>query len=202
MKTTVFAQKSPSLIAKFTIMAEKSHDSLPEIPPDEDRRESTNLHRVPTLDASFDASFAPAGRPAVKSTVPWFRDREYLLGGWTNASIWRSAVSFSESVFPILIAARSDDLVLTQRKLCETVGTCSLVFTSGQIGATLMNYEIEQLGAYIGISNVILLSTFIYATAPASGGHLNPLITFSAMLAGICPFARGKKDVESLLEGE
>lgn len=32
----------------------------------------------------------------------------------------------------------------------------------------------------------MLLALFIYASAPASGGHLNPMITFSAVLVGIC----------------
>ncbi|KND89902.1 Aquaporin PIP2-7 [Tolypocladium ophioglossoides CBS 100239] len=45
--------------------------------------------------------------------------------------------------------------------------------------------EARVLGAYIGISNTVLLSLFIYATAPASGGHINPMITFSAIIAGV-----------------
>ena len=79
------------------------------------------------------------------------------------------------------------------------VGTASLAFISGQIAATLMGYGTRQLGAYIGISNIFLLSTFIYATAPASGGHMNPMITFSAMLAGICPVSRGRRQRRCLL---
>jgi glycerol uptake facilitator-like aquaporin len=66
-----------------------------------------------------------------------------------------------------------------------------MVFVSGQITATIINYRTPQIGGYIGISNIFLLSTFIYATAPGSGGHLNPMISFSAILAGICPVARG-----------
>lgn len=62
---------------------------------------------------------------------------------------------------------------------------------TGQIGATLIGYGTPQIGAYIGISNVLLLSAFIYATAAPSGGHLNPTITFCTMLSGICPVPRG-----------
>ncbi|KAK5658434.1 hypothetical protein OQA88_1823 [Cercophora sp. LCS_1] len=65
-----------------------------------------------------------------------------------------------------------------------------MIVVSGQIGATLLGYRTPQLGAYIGISNIFLLSIFIYATMPASGGHLNPFITLSAMLVGICPVSR------------
>lgn len=42
------------------------------------------------------------------------------------------------------------------------------------------------------VSNTVLLALFIYASAPASGGHLNPMITFSAVLVGICPLPRGE----------
>jgi hypothetical protein len=62
---------------------------------------------------------------------------------------------------------------------------------TGQIGATLIGYGTPQIGAYIGLSNVLLLSAFIYATAAPSGGHLNPTITFCTMLSGICPVPRG-----------
>ena len=76
--------------------------------------------------------------------------------------------------------------------MIEGISTSALVFTSGQIGVTLQGYDIKQIGAYVGISNIALLSIFIYATAPASGGHLSPTITFAAILSGICPLARGE----------
>jgi len=67
-----------------------------------------------------------------------------------------------------------------------------LVFVSGQIGATLMSYGTNQIGIYIIIINTLLLAVFIYATAPASGGHVNPMITFSTLLTGLCPLPRGE----------
>lgn len=74
----------------------------------------------------------------------------------------------------------------------EAMATGCLVYTSGQVTATLMSYETRQLGAYIGISSMVLLALFIYATAAASGGHMNPMITFSSILMGICPLSRGR----------
>ncbi|PKS04876.1 hypothetical protein jhhlp_008240 [Lomentospora prolificans] len=65
------------------------------------------------------------------------------------------------------------------------------LYTSGVITVTLLSYKTIQLGAYIGISNIVLLSVFINATVATMGGHLNPTITLSAVLAGICPAARG-----------
>lgn len=76
-------------------------------------------------------------------------------------------------------------------QVVESMGTAGYVFISGQVAATLHSYDTLQVGAYIGISNIFLLSTFIYATAAITGGHLNPLVTFSAIFAGICPFSRG-----------
>jgi hypothetical protein len=43
--------------------------------------------------ASFDGSFAPLVRPSGHRRVPWYRDREYFLGGWLDPSIWKAAVS-------------------------------------------------------------------------------------------------------------
>lgn len=71
------------------------------------------------------------------------------------------------------------------------IATCCQVFVSGQIVATISTYGTPQLGAYIGISNLVLIATFIYAVAPASGGHVNPTITFAAVLTGLCSVPRG-----------
>ncbi|KAK5999251.1 putative aquaporin PIP2-6 [Cladobotryum mycophilum] len=116
--------------------------------------------------ASFDGSFVPLTRPRIHPTTPWYRNRDYFLGQWLEPSIWRSAV-------------------------VEAVATAAMVYISGQIAGTLQSYETNQLGGYIGISNIFLLSVMIYATAPATGGHMNPVITFSAILTGLCPVARG-----------
>lgn len=58
---------------------------------------------------------------------------------------------------------------------------------------TLMNSGVTQLAAYVGIYNAVFLSLFIYATATATGGHLNPMITFTTVLCGLTPVPRGKK---------
>ena len=73
-----------------------------------------------------------------------------------------------------------------------------LIFLSGQIGATLMSYGTNQIGIYIIIINTLLLAVFIYATAPASGGHVNTMITFSTLLTGLCPLPRGKSPLSSM----
>jgi len=59
------------------------------------------------------------------------------------------------------------------------------------IHTTLGSFETAQVAAYVGVSNIFLLSIFIYAVAPASGGHLNPFITFCTVTAGLTGFSRG-----------
>ncbi|CAI4213269.1 unnamed protein product [Parascedosporium putredinis] len=76
-------------------------------------------------------------------------------------------------------------------RILETVGTAFYVYVSGNIATTLGSYDTSQTGGYVGFGNIALLSIFVYATASATGGHLNPLITFSAIIAGICPVSRG-----------
>ncbi len=57
---------------------------------------------------------------------------------------------------------------------------------------TLLNMGITQFAAYVGIFNSVFLALFIYATATATGGHLNPMITFTTVLCGLTPVPRGR----------
>lgn len=66
-----------------------------------------------------------------------------------------------------------------------------LIYISAQFGMTISGYGTRQVAAYVGIFNTILLSVFIYASAPASGGHLNPFITWTTLWCGLCPAPRG-----------
>ncbi|KAJ9134660.1 Aquaporin-like protein [Pleurostoma richardsiae] len=118
-------------------------------------------------DGAFDGSFAGTARRKTQVYVrPWYRRRDYFTEGWTDASIWRAAT-------------------------VEAFATALLVYLTGQFGITLMSYGVTQILGYVGIWNTVLLSVFIYAAAPASGGHLNPTITWATMLTGLCPAPRG-----------
>lgn len=59
------------------------------------------------------------------------------------------------------------------------------------IFVTLGSFQTLQVAAYVGITNIFLLSLLIYALAPASGGHVNSLITFTTVTAGLTSFSRG-----------
>jgi hypothetical protein len=59
----------------------------------EDRKVATLRRQASNSVAAFEGSFAPNARPTEKVSAPWWRDREYLLGGWTDTDIWKAAVS-------------------------------------------------------------------------------------------------------------
>lgn len=59
------------------------------------------------------------------------------------------------------------------------------------IDTTLGSFKTAQVATYVGITNIFLISLFIYALAPASGGHVNPLITFTTITTGLTGFSRG-----------
>ncbi|KAK1834471.1 aquaporin-like protein [Podospora conica] len=132
--------------------------------------------------AAFEGTFAPDARPPFDPvSKPWYRDKDYFCDGWADKSVWKSAVRPLSSLLGV---------VAHTKQLVECVGTAGMNLLTGQIGATLVGYGTPQIGAYIGLSNLLLLSAFIYATAAPSGGHLNPMITFCTMLSGICPVPR------------
>ncbi len=67
----------------------------------------------------------------------------------------------------------------------------SLCYLSALIHITIGNLNTAQVAGYIGVINIFLLSLFIYALSPASGGHINPIITFTTVTAGLTGFPRG-----------
>lgn len=87
------------------------------------------------------------------------------------------------------------------------MGTLSLTYIAAMISVTVLNSEAAHLPAFAGIVSSIMISLFIYGTAPASGkhfrvsgnlieannrkgGHLNPMITFTTLLTGLIEFPR------------
>lgn len=79
-------------------------------------------------------------------------------------------------------------------KLAEHVlGTSMLVFTVGLIANALSPYARPgslTVPLLASITNWIAITLFVFAAAPASGGHLNPLITLSTFTAGLSTFPR------------
>ncbi len=69
--------------------------------------------------------------------------------------------------------------------------TCLFCYVSGLINTTITNFQTKTVAAIAGVSNIFLLTLFIMAIAPGSGGHINPLVTFGTMLCGLTGFSRG-----------
>ena len=67
----------------------------------------------------------------------------------------------------------------------------SLCYLSALIDITLANFKTSEVAAFAGVSNIFLLSLFIFSIAPASGGHINPLITFTTVTTGLTGLPRG-----------
>jgi glycerol uptake facilitator-like aquaporin len=66
-----------------------------------------------------------------------------------------------------------------------------MIYLSAMIHTTIGSFNTLQIAPYVGITNIFLLTLFILAMAPSTGGHLNPVITFSTMIAGLTGFSRG-----------
>lgn len=75
----------------------------------------------------------------------------------------------------------------------EGLGTCLLVFAggAGASGLTTMSSASPMaISLYAALLNTVSLSLFIFAAAPASGGHLNPSITMATFFAGLSTLPR------------
>lgn len=88
------------------------------------------------------------------------------------------------------------DVELWKEATIEGVGTCLQIYIAGLYAIGLGPAATEtSLGpitpaAFGSIANVLLISLFIYAGGPVSGGHFNPLITMSTFAARLSAFPR------------
>ena len=85
-------------------------------------------------------------------------------------------------------------LVLDNWKMATVEGafTCLLVFAlgAGASGLTTLQVSPMAISLYAGLLNATGLALFIFAAAPASGGHLNPSITMATFFAGLSTLPR------------
>ncbi|KAK0109206.1 hypothetical protein ONS96_003029 [Cadophora gregata f. sp. sojae] len=140
------------------------------IPRMEDLISDSQGRLIPSQATQFPGSFAPDlrrdSRKYVKS-ARWEKVLfQYLTDGWDDINIWKSA-------------------------FIEFIGETALCYLSGMIDTVIGNFHTSQPAAYVGVTNIFLISLFIYAMAPSSGGHVNPIITFATMTAGLTGFSRG-----------
>jgi hypothetical protein len=156
---------------------------------------------VPSRAVHFPGSFAARLREdhrKLPDTRHWrSRLSSYFTDGWNEISIWKSAVSHAMALITV-DPCRSRRCHMTLRtdshlpgQFIEFVGSTALCYLSGMIHTTIGNFNTQQAAAYVGVTNIVLISLFIYGMAPASGGHINQIITFSTMTTGLTGFSRG-----------
>jgi len=68
--------------------------------------------------------------------------------------------------------------------IIELIGTALLTFTSCATVVAAVTYQFPVPSLLIAIAHIIILSFFIIATAKATGGHLNPMLSIATMVAG------------------
>ncbi|THV46661.1 hypothetical protein BGAL_0369g00080 [Botrytis galanthina] len=128
------------------------------------------IQLIPASCAQFPGSFAPDLRKDKRkvSKSSGFSDRIciFFTDGWSDVTVWKSA-------------------------FIEFVGTTCLCYLSAFISIAIRNSDTTQIAAYVGVTNIFLLTLFICALAPASGGHMNPIITFATVITGLTGFPRG-----------
>ncbi|KAK8024901.1 hypothetical protein PG990_002724 [Apiospora arundinis] len=135
-----------------------------------DSRDQLVPQALETNGMDFTGSFARNARPSLAAVPirPWYRRRSYFTEGWTEIYLWKAAI-------------------------VEAVASFSTTYLSAQFGRTLASDSSSPslgAGAIVGVWTAVMLSTLILATAPATGGHINPLITWTTMLCGLCPVPR------------
>ncbi|KAI9739786.1 MAG: hypothetical protein M1834_006507 [Cirrosporium novae-zelandiae] len=108
--------------------------------------------------------------------------RSSFFTGWADSKIWKAAGERIQ-LTPGEIRFRA--------QIIEFAASASLCYITGLIGLTLVNSSITFVAPYVAVSNIFLLSLMIYAFAPVTGGHINPLITLGMTLAGLTKPARG-----------
>ncbi|KAK8073659.1 hypothetical protein PG994_004558 [Apiospora phragmitis] len=145
--------------------------------------------------ANFHGSFAAiTARHKTKHlhNRPWYRRHAYFTGGRVGGSGYLARRALNRKT-PTLTHAY---------QVVEAVGTFCLTWLVGQFNLVNANLQAEPpqqatvytaaaSAGYVGLWSAALLATLVAVTAPGSGAHLNPVVTFATVLCGLCPLSRG-----------
>lgn len=74
--------------------------------------------------------------------------------------------------------------------LAELLGTALLVFLIDTIVISSIQTQTKTPNLIMSVVVAITITILLLATIPVSGGHINPVITFSAALLGLISFSR------------
>ncbi|KAF9620819.1 hypothetical protein IFM89_014756 [Coptis chinensis] len=81
-------------------------------------------------------------------------------------------------------------LQVWRASIAELLGTATLVFAIDTIVISSIETETNVPNLLLSILVAILITILLLATNPISGGHINPVITFSAALLGLITVSR------------
>ncbi|KAF5208364.1 Aquaporin [Thalictrum thalictroides] len=77
-----------------------------------------------------------------------------------------------------------------QASMAELLGTAILVFGIDTIVIASFETDTKQPNLILSILVAVLIAILLLATIPVSGGHINPVVTFSAALLGLITISR------------
>ncbi|KAB5592205.1 Major intrinsic protein (MIP) family transporter [Ceratobasidium theobromae] len=111
-----------------------------------------------------------------RSITKGFKDL-FSLNMWTSPRLWKAGI-------------------------IEGTSSMACIFLTGAVGVSIQGYPAAAIGPAIFFTNTIIFSLFIYGlstgmllfamaeyivlTCPATGAHINPLITLSTTITGLC----------------
>lgn len=81
-------------------------------------------------------------------------------------------------------------LKVWRASIAELLGTAVLVFTLDTIVISSYETHTKTPNLIMAFLIALTISVLVLATSPISGGHINPVVTFSAALVGIISFSR------------
>ncbi|KAH7423280.1 hypothetical protein KP509_12G047400 [Ceratopteris richardii] len=125
--------------------------------------------------------------------IPLLESRFSIAEGFDN---WYTAYSFfclclCACLFGIFCLIKFVYVQVWRAAISEFIVTALLVFVNTAGAITCLQAGFTSSTAAISVITFFCLAFFILGAAPASGGHLNPAITFATVLTGFCSPARG-----------
>ncbi|XP_021626949.1 probable aquaporin TIP3-1 [Manihot esculenta] len=81
-------------------------------------------------------------------------------------------------------------LMVWRASMSEFLGTAVLVFAIDTIVISTIESETKLPNLILSILVAITITILLLATYPISGGHINPLVTFSALLTGLISISK------------